>query len=353
MGYEEFKESFMNDLKAELSDRGMNVKVTGNRTEKLNQSYDAVCVTPEGSNVGVNANLDAMYQSYEEGRSYEEVIMRAADAVQNGLENIPQVDTSLLTDYSEMKDKLSMEVVSAERNAEMLKSIPHEQIEDMAVVYRLVLDTVDSGNGSILITNGLMEQFGVTQEQLRADAMENAPAIRPSEIRGMSEVLNGMMGESVVPLVDPADEKMFVATVPDKNYGAGVIAYPNFMEEAAEKLGGDYYLLPSSLHEVLLIKDNGEMDAKQLEAMVKDVNATQVAPEDRLTDHVYHYDSKEHIFEMADKFEARQAEKDAGEHDTEKDSVLKDLKEKKDLAKESFEWRVKEIPGKSKGGAEL
>ena len=81
---------------------------------------------------------------------------------------------------------------------------------------------------------------------------------------------------------------MFVAGVFDNIHGAGVIAYPNFFEDAAEKLGGDFYVLPSSIHEVLLVRDNGEMTAKDLEALVREVNATQVAPEEQLTDHVYH-----------------------------------------------------------------
>lgn len=85
--------------------------------------------------------------------------------------------------------------------------------------------------------------------------MENAPEIRPSEIRGMSEVMSEL-APGMIPEVAPEDEQMFVATVPDKIHGAGVIAYPNFMEDAAEKMGGDFFVLPSSIHEVLLVKDN-------------------------------------------------------------------------------------------------
>ena len=94
---------------------------------------------------------------------------------------------------------------------------------------------------------------------------------------------------------------MFVATVPDKIHGAGVIAYPNFMEDAAQKMGGDFFVLPSSIHEVLLVKDNGQMTAKELENMVKEVNATQVEPADQLTDHVYHYDQTDRVFELRGK----------------------------------------------------
>ena len=253
-----------------------------------------------------------------------------------------------------MKTKLAMEVVSADRNADMLQNVPHEQMEDIAVVYRLILGQDSEGRSSVLVTNDLMEQFGITHDQLREDSLVNAPEIRPSEIRGMSVVMTEMMGAGMIPEIDPADEQMFVAGVSDNIHGAGVIAYPNFFEDAAEKLGGDFYVLPSSIHEVLLVRDNGEMTAKDLEAMVREVNATQVAPEEQLTDHVYHYDSKEHIFEMADKFEERQAERDADERDSDKGSLLDGLKAKKEeVAKEAPEKHAKDAVKKSRGGEAL
>lgn len=129
--------------------------------------------------------------------------------------------------------------------------------------------------------------MGVTPEQLHADAMENAPQIKPVEIKGMSEVMAEMMGVEQAEMmglfpVAPEDEKIYVATVPDKVHGAGVLAYQNFMDQAAERAGGDFFILPSSIHEVLIVPDNGEMGLKDLEAMVKEVNATQVAPADKL-----------------------------------------------------------------------
>lgn len=105
-----------------------------------------------------------------------------------------------------------MEVVSAEANKEMLETVPHQNIEDMAVVYRFVLSS-DDGRASILVTNQLLENMGVTPEQPHVDAMENAPQIQPVEIKGMSEVLAEMMGVEqaemmgIVP-VAPEDEQM-------------------------------------------------------------------------------------------------------------------------------------------------
>ena len=355
MDFEDFKKNLIKEINNELEHRGRtNMEVSSVHVDKLNESYDAATVKGKDSHIGVNVNLNRLFDQYKANEiTVTDAISRAADAAENGLKDTPQYDVNSLTDYSQMKDKLSMEVVSAERNTEMLAKIPHEDMEDMAVVYRLILDENESGRGTVLVTNNLMEHFGITQEQLHADAMENAPEIRPAEVRGMTEIMNEML-PGFDQDMSPADEQMFVASVPDKINGAGVIAYPNFMEDAAQKLGGDFYVLPSSIHEVLLVRDNGQMTAKELEQMVKEVNSTQVSPDEQLTDHAYHYDAKAHVFEMADRFEARQAGMDAEEHGADKDSLLGDLKAKKDeAAKQSPEKHAKDVVKKSRGGEAL
>ena len=351
MDFEDFKKNLKEDLKYELADKGIeNVKIRVQESEKLNQKYEALEITQADSIIGVSLNLNDAFSKYEGGTSYGGILDHMSDSIVEGFGAGPGFDVNSITDYDQMKEKLSMEVVSAERNAELLAHVPHEEMEDMAVVYRLVVDKNPERNGTVLVTDALMEQFGVTHEQLKNDAMQNAPEIRPSEIKGMSEVLHEMMPDAVEV---EENEEMFVATVPDKIHGAGVIAYPNFMEDAAKKLGGDFFVLPSSIHEVLLVKDNGEMSAKELGDLVKNVNSSEVAPEERLTDHVYHYDSKEHIFEMADKFEARIKDRESDDRDG-KASLLEDLKEKKAEIKEQGKGRKeKEAVKKTRGGEAL
>ena len=228
----------------------------------------------------------------------------------------------------------------------------------MAVVYRFVIDSSDEGRATILATNQLIETMGVTPEQLHADALENAPELKPAVIKGMSEVMVEMMGEEqaemmgIVPM-EPADEQMFVATVPDKIHGAGVMAYQDFMDQAAERVGGDFFILPSSIHEILLVPDNGQMGLEDLQSMVREVNATQVSPEEKLTDNVYHYDSKEKVFELGEKFVERQAEKekdmDSLDEKSDKSSVLDDLKSKKEEVSKQPKKEAKEKATKSKG----
>ncbi len=360
MDYESFKQEMTEDIKQKLYERGIDdVEVNFHNVEKTNQSYESMTVVQGGSNIGVNFNIESAFEAYEHTGDYAGVLAESTLVIMNGLENMPVIDASELVNYETMKEKLSIEVISAEANVELLTKVPHENMEDMAVVYRFVLESNEDGRASILVTNDMIDRMGVTHEQLRADALENAPEIRPAVIQGMNEVMRKMMGPEVFEMMgipEQTEEMMYVASVPDKNAGAGVLAYQEFMDQAAERLGGDFYILPSSIHEILLVPDNGEQMADDLRDMVVQVNATEVRPDEKLSDNVYHYDSKEHIFELAEKFEARQQEKKSKveEKSEEHGSVLKDLKDKqKEVAAKPPTKEVAEKATKSKGGEAL
>ena len=347
MDYETFKQEFAE------------VMTSFHDIEKTNQNYEAISVVQAGSNIGVNFNIENAFASYEHTGDYEGVLASATGVIVGGLDQIPAVDVNALMNYEVMKEKLSVEVISADANEELLAKVPHDRIEDLAVVYRFIMESNEDGRASILVNNNLIERMGVTHEQLRADALENSPEIRPVVIQGMNEVMKEMMGPEAYEMFgipDDTEEMMFIATVPDKNSGAGVLAYQDFMDQAAEKIGGDFYVIPSSIHEILLVPDNGEVQAEGLKEMVQEVNATEVSPEEKLSDNVYHYDSKEHIFELAEKFEARQQEKEAAidEKAEDRGSVLKDLKDKqKETAAKAPAKDAVEKAAKSKGGEAL
>lgn len=234
MDFEEFKEQFAEDVKNDLEGKGIDASVRVNSVEKMNENYDALTVTPEGSNVGVNLNMNKFFEAYDSGDvDYDQVVDKAVTVIREGFENKPEIDVNALTDYEQMKDKLVMEVVSAETNADMLTKVPHHDIEDMAVVYRFVLDSNDDGRATILVTNQLLDSMGVTPEQLHADAMENSPELKPAVIKGMTEVMAEMMGVDVEDLAgmgmpvpeNPADEQMYVASVQSiliRRFGSGV-----------------------------------------------------------------------------------------------------------------------------------
>lgn len=137
MDYEQFKERIEEDLHQALADHGIDANFSQYHVEKLNASYDALSATPEDSHIGVNANLSAMFEAIENGQDYNEVVSRASESIIAGIENTPEINVEDLTNYDEMKSKLAMEVVSADRNAEMLENVPHEQMEDICVLMHL------------------------------------------------------------------------------------------------------------------------------------------------------------------------------------------------------------------------
>lgn len=123
---------------------------------------------------------------------------------------------------------------------------------------------------------------------------------------------------------------MIVVTNADRVNGAAVLFYNDVMDEIGEKLNGKFFVLPSSLHETIVVPDNGTLDYKELLAMVTEINATQVDTQDKLTDQVYHYDVTDRVFEKASSYEDRKMAKEKS-HD--KESVLGKLEEKKEESK--------------------
>ena len=327
MDFKEFVNKLEQDLKDAMADISPGATVDVRSVEKLQEgSYTGITISPAGGNVGMNLNANQLFDQMQDGQSYEGVLAVAVSTAERGLHDMPAVDVSELMNYEAAKKYLCFDVVGSDRNADMLEKVPHTDKENISMVYRLQLDSTENGAATVLITNAMMEQFGVTKERLHADAMENAQEIRPADFRTMAAVMAEMMGMPEEMMADMAPP-MYVATNQDKVQGAAVMFYPDFMDQAAKELGGDIFILPSSVHEVLILPDDGNMNAQELKEMVTSINASEVSPEDRLTDSVYHYDAQERIFELGEKFEERQAEKMAAKE--ERSSVLKDLQDKK------------------------
>ncbi|MCF0185898.1 MAG: hypothetical protein HUJ98_05360 [Bacteroidaceae bacterium] len=394
MNFEEFKEQLMEDLKAYLPNEiGEGVDVQANSVQKLqNESYEGIVVKKDSQFIGVNMNAEQLYSDLQQGKSYDDVFHYAIDIVQRGFEGTPQVDLTTLMNYELLKDTIMCQVIPVKGNEEMLSTLPHQQMEDIAVVYRFNVGRDDNGIASILINNEMLDRYGVTKEQLfadaeisaplkepvsirtmtevlmdmmgeefgefmgdigAADAIANAPEMRPPVIKGMTEILKEMMGEEMFDLLEQTmqpdgTEMLYVATTPDKINGAGILAYPEFMAQAAEQLNGSFFVLPSSRHEVILVKDDGAIEAESLQAMVCQVNATEVSAVDKLTDSVYHYDCDSKVFELASDFNDRMMEKDGIDDD--KGSVLKDLGDKKKEVADKPAKDVADKATKTKGG---
>ena len=234
-----------------------------------------------------------------------------------------KTEDTMITDFDQVKDNIVCRLANAEMNEEYLANKPHTFVEDLAVVYVIDLGGNEAGHMSAPITNTLMEQYGITTEELHDIALHNLSESQ-IEFKTMRDVLVDMMFPDGIKeddprafMVPPEEENpsMYVLTNAERLNGAAAILDAKTMEDISEKLGGDFIILPSSIHETLILPVNEDMSRQMLESMVQDVNAGQVAPEERLSDHVYMYDSQEKELVLADKMEERQQQRAEAQRD--------------------------------------
>lgn len=200
--------------------------------------------------------------------------------------------------YEEVKTKLVPSLLNRENNGSFLDMVPHRDLLDLAVIYRIDYGMNNGVRKMLTITNKILEILGVTEDELYRDAVQNTALRYPLKIRTLFDVLCGMMGDEESESTEGEDD-LYVATTPDGLLGARVLLYPDFFKQAAEKLGGSFFVLPSSIHEVLLLQDNGKAVVEDLSAMVRQVNAAEVREKDQLSNHVYYYDAESDEFCIA------------------------------------------------------
>ena len=336
MNYEEFLQEAKEGLTELLSGNHPGISIEIVDVDKIQKgSYRGLSIREAGSNMAMSMNMQGVFERVQDGASPRAVIESFAYEVEERLADQPVFDVGRISDYDTMKEHLSIQMVSVKGNEDVLRGVPHTVMEDLAAVYRIQM----GDDASILVTNDLVKNLGISPEQMKADALRSAPEHEPATIRSMAEVMAELMPPGME--IPGGEPPMYVAAKEGQAYGAGILAYPGFMELAADRLGGDFFILPSSIHEILLIPDNGSYDWRELEEMVQSVNASTVLPEEQLSDHAYRYDSKDKVFERADATEGRLAAKakeqslnkqlKSVQEKTGKKSVLEELKNNKEV----------------------
>lgn len=343
MDFNQFVDEVKGGIKLFLPRDYEDAQVRVEEMRKLNENYLGITILKEDQVIAPTFNLNQLYEMYQSDPevSMESIMRNITEVV---LDSPDQFELESITEYENAKEKLFIRVSSAEKNEEMLQNIPHQMREDLAITYHLAISIDDVGMGSTTITNEMLKHYGINEEQLHADAMENSSSIRPVQVMVMGSMLEQLMEmESEVilrdePVQDIAEtiskgmergDPMFIITNLQKVDGASVIFYPEVMDQIGEGFQGNFLILPSSTHETLVIPDDGTFDYKSLEEMVQTINASEVSPEEQLSDHVYHYDVKDRVFERADKFAERQKEKESQQSKQEHTGKEQNMKQPK------------------------
>ena len=278
---------------------------------KLNENYLGMTVKAQKNTVLPTLNLNMFYDTLQHFHyDLEKIMKKMAEVVQI---RPMGVDMELFRDYGKAKEHLFIRVSNADKNQETLSNVPHTRVEDLAITYHISLGFEKNGISSAIVDNEMMRAFGVSKDELHQDAIENSPKLLPVKVEPLWRVMKNMVEELQAADVTEEDNDLLqdeaipftIVTNEQKINGASAIFYPGVMDQIGRLLKGNYFILPSSIHEMLILPDNGMITSSELKSWVVEANCCTVLPEEKLADEVYHYDYVEKIFEKASAFEAR------------------------------------------------
>lgn len=231
--------------------------------------------------------LDDYYIHYQNGELLENIIRNIrADydkKVQMAAVKIPN-----LQEFENIRGRVIYRLVNYEKNKEILEDCPHIRLYDLAVTFRWVARIDDVGVSTSLITNKQVKEWGVSVNDLVLAARQNTPRLFPAQIIDMEEMLAGMVSF----ILYPSDIPMYILTNKQELNGASALLYGDVLKDFANKKGADMYILPSSIHEVIMVPADRINDPTKLLSIVHDANTTVVSIGDVLSDSVYYYDRK-------------------------------------------------------------
>ncbi len=318
MNYKKFLEEIKRKIKEYL---GEETKIEEKSVLKNNGiRKSGIVILEEGQNCAPTIYLDEYFEQYNDGRCVYDI---AYEIVKYYEEHKIEVKVHLegFYDFSVIKDKICFRLIHGQKNAELLKTIPHIPYLDLEMVFYIAFEHESIGSGSILLRNEHLKKWEVDVNTVRECAFINTQKLLKGEIKPMEDVIYAMMKEKMImeiensiklhtasgmtvtdemvePILkemmgtiysEPKGPKMYVASNDSRNFGSAVVLYNGFLENFSKKTNADYYILPSSVHEVILIPTDQVDDVAHLKHMVCDVNSQELLPEDVLSESVYLY----------------------------------------------------------------
>lgn len=289
--YSEFKQHILCNLQERL---GSDTQITVQDIIKNNDTHlDGLTILSAGQNLSPTIYLNHYYNQYTGGKLLSEIEDDILDIYHNNrLSNT--IDVSFFTNYDKVKSHIVFKLINYERNHELLQQVPHYHFLDLAVVFICLLTSSSSDNSAatILIYNHHLNYWNITNDDLYTLAKQNTPKLLTYDLRNMTDVLKELF--SIDYISNNVSEEIpvypiYVLTNQYKLNGSSCILYHNLLQDFANHLNCDLFILPSSVHEVLIIPVKNQTTSQELSNMVKDVNSSQLSREEVLSDHVYYF----------------------------------------------------------------
>lgn len=317
MEFEEFKHEIMDLVAEEIENRGLEgISMKHETINSPDGVTDRLIVSVDDSKMSMAFRLNDIFNDITNGvESLDGSVYKLVNTITENISVVKTKEDSVkefILDYDKVKEHTFLRLIPG--NSPILGDTPHKMVEDMAVVVniQLVDFSDDNGRSCVVVSKPLMNMYEIDEAQLFADAEKNSLENEPIVFTPLGDMIKSLIESDNLPTPEEAGVVAYIATNKSGFQGAAVAAYPEFAEKAAETLGGSFYMIPSSVHEFILIKDDGNPRAKDINSMIKNVNETVLEPRDILSGQCYHYDAKTKVLETGLKHNAKIQQKKAG-----------------------------------------
>lgn len=283
--------TFKDTVKREVELRvGKDCSVTLNDTEKNNSVImSGLTIKSASSNIAPVIYLNGYFQAYKSGDvELEEIINHILKVYEkNKLDQ--SIDMSHFLNYENVRNKIVYKLINTDKNKELLQKIPHIAFHDLSIVFQVMMDKLIFGNATILIRNEHLDIWNVSLDEVYKDACNNTPIINRYEIHDLRDIIMAFAPQETE---EQAPVSMYVLSNRERLHGAVCMIYPDVLKHISNMLDSNIYILPSSIHEVILLpaEDVNSSDYEFIKYMIREVNDTKVDEEEILSYSAYYYD---------------------------------------------------------------
>ncbi len=308
------KEDFIRALRKRVADTLGDSVIVGESLLPVNnrRPANALEIWSKESRAGICINSEPHYEAFRSGVELEwiaEYICRQYNrqAANNPMLTDPRLADIIIhffSDFRIVRKRIVFRLVNAVMNEERLKDIPHIRILDLAMVFGINMGNSEDSSTWSGITYDKMKKWGIGKDDLLKAALKNTPSICPVAMDDMNSILLKMVEQDdldeelrtqLQETLRSAKEKvpMYVLSNSLGIHGAGALLYPGVLRGFADSIGGNLIILPSSVHETILVPETEEVDIEDMKDMVMDINRNEVAKEAWLADNAYLYDREQ------------------------------------------------------------
>ena len=289
-------ENFITTVTNTVSDRmGAHYSVsTHNVTKNNGVILTGILIKANGNfSVAPTIYLNPYYDAYEKGdTTFGTVIDEVINTYERNKIN-RSIDMKFFLNYETVRSRIIFKLINTEKNRELLRDVPYIPFHDLSIVFQCLVSEERFGNASILIHNVHLQLWKVNARELYECALENTPLLQGYELADMNTVLEEMKALGGIDDEEIEDMQqevpMYVLSNKSRINGASCILYKDILKDFAMVVDKDLYVLPSSIHEVILLPSDGTQESEQLKEMVREINQSQVEKEEVLSDSVYYY----------------------------------------------------------------